>query len=93
MSPTPIILAALASSCRVLFKCNHLQAAERREVFELHLQWMELVRSATGQESDGVRSEVLALHMAQFIMKHEPFRQASNRQAESSHPMHPPQFD
>jgi hypothetical protein len=71
MSPTPIILAALASSCRLLLKGNHLQAAQKREVFELHLQWMQLLHSAV--EDGSIEPEDLAIRMARFIINHEPF--------------------
>jgi hypothetical protein len=74
MSPTPIIVAALASSCRVLLNNRNLQSAERREVLEFHLQWMELVHSATGNGSKAAQFEDLALRMAHFVVNHEPSR-------------------
>lgn len=75
MSPTPIILAALASSCRVLSNSNCLKSAEKREVFELHLQWIHLVTSwGTENGCKDAKLEELALHMAQFVVNHEPRR-------------------
>jgi hypothetical protein len=78
MSPTPIILAALASSCRVLSTHSQLLSAERREVFELHLQWMEVVHSqGTSDESKEAKSRDIAVRMARFILNHEPSRNKS----------------
>jgi hypothetical protein len=74
MSPTPIILAALASSCRVLLNNRHLQSAARREVLEFHLQWMDLVHSAGRNGSKTAEFEDLALRMARFVVNHEPSR-------------------
>jgi hypothetical protein len=74
MSPTPIIVAALASSCRVLLNNRNLQSAERREVLEFHLQWMDLVHSASGIGSKAAKFEDLASRMARFVVDHEPSR-------------------
>jgi hypothetical protein len=74
MTPTPIIVAALASSCRVLLTNRNLQSTERREVLEFHLQWMDLVHSAGGNGSKASEFEDLALRMARFVVKHEPSR-------------------
>jgi hypothetical protein len=79
MSPTPIMVAALASSCRVLLKHRHLQSAERREVLEFHLQWMKLMHSAGEDGSEDADFEDLALRMARFIVNHEPSRQNNDR--------------
>jgi hypothetical protein len=74
MTPTPIIVAALASSCRVLLNNRNLQSAERREVLEFHLRWMDLVHSASGNGSKAAEFEDLASRMAHFIVNHEPSR-------------------
>jgi hypothetical protein len=73
MSPAPIILAALASSCRVLLNHRHLQSAEKREVLEFHLRWMEIVHSdsVSGNGSKAAPFEDLALSMARFVIEHE----------------------
>jgi hypothetical protein len=80
MSPTPIIVAALASSCRVLLNHRDLPSAERREVLEFHLQWMDLVHVSSENGSDAAAFEDLALRMARFVVNHEPSRQTHNRQ-------------
>jgi hypothetical protein len=75
MSPTPIILAALASGCRVLSNHGQFQLAERREVLELHLQWMEVVHTHwASEESKEAKFQDLAMRMARFILNHEPSR-------------------
>jgi hypothetical protein len=73
MSPAPIILAALSSSCRVLLNHRQLQSAEKREVIEFHLRWMELVHSdsVNGNGSKAAAFEDLALSMARFVIDHE----------------------
>ena len=74
MSRTPTVLAALAASCRVLANSNHLQSAAKREVFEFHLQWVNLVHShsATENLSKDALIEGLAIRMARFVLNHEP---------------------
>ena len=74
MTPTPIIVAALASSCRVLLNNRNLQSAERKEVLEFHLEWMDLVHSASGIGSKAAKFEDLASRMARFVVDHEPSR-------------------
>jgi hypothetical protein len=73
MSPTPIILAALISSCRVLLNHRQLQSVEKREVLEFHLRWMELVHpnSGSGNGTKTAAFEDLALSMARFVIDHE----------------------
>jgi hypothetical protein len=57
MSRTPpIFLAALAASCRILVNSN---LADRKDVLEFHLRWLDLSRRDYTEELDD-----LALHMA-----------------------------
>ena len=64
MSPTPIILDALASSCRMLAGSN---LADKKDVLEFHLQWVHLSGDECTEELDD-----LACRMAQFVVNHEP---------------------
>ena len=64
MSPTPIILDALASSCRLLADSN---LADKKDVLEFHLQWVHLSSDEGTEELDD-----LACCMAQFVVSHEP---------------------
>lgn len=77
MASAPI-LAALATSCRMLSNSERVRLADKKEVLELHLQWLSLcVRcrsSAPGEKlSDELQLqfEDLALRMAQFILNYE----------------------
>lgn len=64
MSPTPTVLAALAASCRMLANSN---LADKKDVLELHLRWLDLCcRDCTEELED------LAFRMAQFVVNHEP---------------------
>ena len=64
MSPTPIILDALASSCRMLVESN---LADKKDVLEFHLQWVHLSSDECAEELDD-----LACRMEQFVLSHEP---------------------
>jgi hypothetical protein len=78
MAPNAPILAALATSCRILSNGNQAQLADKKEVFEFHLEWLSLcVRcrdsAFTAKLSKQMQTEFddLALRMAQFIENHE----------------------
>ena len=64
MSATPIILEALASSCRMLAESN---LANKEDVLEFHLQWVHLSSHECTEELDA-----LACRMAHFVLSHEP---------------------
>jgi hypothetical protein len=64
MSPTPTVLAALAASCRILANSN---LADKKDVLEFHLRWVDLCRRDCAEELDD-----LAFRMAQFVVNHEP---------------------
>jgi len=63
MSPTPTVLAALAASCRLLANSN---LADKKDVLEFHLRWVDLCRRDCTEELDD-----LAFRMAQFVVNHE----------------------
>ena len=42
MAPNAPILDALATSCRLLSNSNQFQLADKKEVFEFHLEWLSL---------------------------------------------------
>jgi hypothetical protein len=63
MSSTPVI-AALAASCRILANSN---LADKKEVLEFHLRWVDLCRRDRWEEL-----EDLTFRMAQFVVNHEP---------------------
>jgi hypothetical protein len=78
MAPHASIIAALATSCRIVSKGNNVQLADKMEVFEFHLQWLSLNercrKLARRTETSGeVQAEFddLALRMSQFIVNHE----------------------
>ena len=69
------IFAALATSCRMLSHRNRVQLADKKEVFEFHLEWVSLCvrcRSATCAEDLSEEMQLqfddLALRMANFIL-------------------------
>jgi len=66
MSPTPTVLAALAASCRILANSD---LANKKDVLEFHLRWVDLCRRDCSEELDD-----LAFRMAQFVLNHEPTR-------------------
>jgi hypothetical protein len=77
MAPNAPILAALATSCRMVSDGNQTKLADKREVFEFHLEWLSLcVRyrdSASPAELSKqmqAQCDDLALRMAQFIVNH-----------------------
>jgi hypothetical protein len=77
MASSPI-LAALATSCRMLSNSGWFQLADKKEVFEFHLEWFSLCvlcrNSAFGEElSEDMQMQFddLALRMAQFILNYE----------------------
>jgi hypothetical protein len=76
MTSAPI-LAALATSCRMLADSSRLQLADKKEVFEFHLEWVSLCvrcrNSASGKELSEemqLQFDDLALRMAQFILSY-----------------------
>jgi len=80
MASAPI-LAALATSCRMLSNGERVQLAEKKEVFEFHLEWVSLCvlcgNSAFGEELSEemqLQFDDLALRMAQFILNYEKKR-------------------
>jgi hypothetical protein len=75
MAPNAAILAALVISCRMLLNSNQVQLADKKEVFEFHLEWLSLcVRcrnsASTAEVSKQIaaQSDDLALRMARFIV-------------------------
>jgi hypothetical protein len=75
MAPNAPILEALATSCRMLSDRNQGQLADKREVFEFYLEWLNLgVRyrdsASTAELSKQLEAQFddLALRMAQFIL-------------------------
>jgi hypothetical protein len=75
MTLNAAILEALATSCRMLSDSNQSQLADKREVFEFYLQWLNLgVRyrdsASTAELSKQLEAQFddLALRMAQFIL-------------------------
>ena len=78
MAPNAPLIAALATSCRIVSNGNQVQLAHKREVFGFHLEWLSLCercrKLARGTEmSNEMQAEIddLALRMAQFIVNHE----------------------
>lgn len=79
MAPNAPILAALATSCRMLSNSNQIPLADKKDVFEFHLEWLNLcVRchnsAASGEEvSTEIQAQFddLALRMAQFVVNRE----------------------
>jgi hypothetical protein len=78
MAPNARILDALATSCRMLSNSNQLQLADKKEVFEFHLEWLSLcVRCPNSASGEELTSEMqaqfddLALRMAQFVVNRE----------------------
>jgi hypothetical protein len=82
MSPTPTVVAALAAICRMLANRN---LADKQEVLEFHLRWIDLCCHDCTEELDD-----LALCMAQFVLNHEPRfisgSQAQNANLQASQP-------
>jgi hypothetical protein len=76
MSPTPIVLAALATSCRILSNTNQLKLSDKKEVFEFHLQWLYLAARYRNLATEEVSREIddLAHRMARFVVNHETRR-------------------
>jgi hypothetical protein len=75
MAPDAPILAALAKSCRTLSNINQLQLTDKKEVFEFHLEWLDLCTryrdsASTKELTKQTESDDLALRMAQFIVNH-----------------------
>jgi hypothetical protein len=77
MASAPI-LAALATSCRMLSNSERVRLADKKEVLEFHLQWLSLCvrcgNSASGEELSEemqLQFDDLALRMAQFILNYE----------------------
>jgi hypothetical protein len=75
MAPSAAILAALVTSCRMLSNSNQVQLADKKEVFEFHLEWLSLRvqcrnSASTAEVSKQIeaQSNDLALRMAQFIV-------------------------
>ena len=64
MLPIPTVLAALAASCRILANSN---LADKKDVLEFHLRWVDLCCRDRRQEL-----EDLTFRMAQFVVNHEP---------------------
>jgi hypothetical protein len=71
------ILAALATSCRMLSNSERVQLADKKEVLEFHLLWLSLCvrcrNSAPGEElSEDMQMQFddLTLRMAQFILNY-----------------------
>jgi hypothetical protein len=78
MAPNAPILDALATSCRMLSNSNQFQLADKREVFEFHLEWFSLCARCPNSASGGeltsemqARFDDLALRMAQFVVNRE----------------------
>ena len=78
MAPNATILAALATSCRMLSSRNQFPLADKKEVFEFHLEWLSLCvrchNSASGHELSRemqAQFDHLALRMAQFVVNRE----------------------
>ena len=78
MAPNAPILDALATSCRLLSNSNHFQLADKKEVFEFHLEWLSLcVRSRNSPSGEALSTEMqaqfddLALRMARFVVNRE----------------------
>jgi hypothetical protein len=75
MASAPI-LAALATSCRMLSNSERVRLADKKEVLEFHLQWLSLCvrcNSAPGEqlsEEMQLQFDDLALRMAQFILNY-----------------------
>jgi hypothetical protein len=75
MAPNAAILAALVTSCRMLLNSNQVQLADKKEVFEFHLEWLSLCMrwrnsASTAEVSKQIeaQSDDLALRMARFIV-------------------------
>ena len=78
MAPDAPILDALATSCRMLSNSNQVQLADKKEVFEFHLEWLSLcVRCRNSASGEELTSEMqaqfddLALRMAHFVVNRE----------------------
>ena len=78
MAPNAPILAALATSCRMLSNSNQFPLADKKEVFEFHLEWFNLcVRSHNSTSGEELSREMqaqfndLALRMARFVVNRE----------------------
>jgi hypothetical protein len=78
MAPNAPVLAALATSCRLLSNSNQFQIADKKEVFEFHLEWLSLcVRCRNSSSGEELTREMqaqfddLALRMARFVVNRE----------------------
>jgi|HubBroStandDraft_2_1064218.scaffolds.fasta_scaffold28653_2 hypothetical protein len=78
MAPNAPILDALATSCRMLSNSYQFQLADKRKVFEFHLEWLSLCvrypNSASGEELTSemqAQFDDLALRMAKFVVNRE----------------------
>jgi hypothetical protein len=72
MSPTPFVLAALAS-CRILSNSGQIQLSAKQEVFEFHLHWLHLSGRYWDAPTEELSQEInnLAVRVAQFVLRHE----------------------
>jgi hypothetical protein len=76
MASAPI-LAALATSCRMLSNSERVRLADKKEVLELHLQWLSLCVRCNPVPGEQLSQEMqlqfedLALRMAHFILNYE----------------------
>lgn len=75
MAPNTAILDALVTSCRMLLNGNQVQSADKKEVFEFHLEWLSLCvlwrnSASTAEVSKQIEAQIddLALRMARFIV-------------------------
>jgi hypothetical protein len=78
VAPNASVIAALATSCRMVSTRSQVQLADKIEVFEFHLEWLSLCercRKLTGgielSKETQAQFDDLALRMAQYILNHE----------------------
>ena len=78
MAPNASVIAALATSCRMVSNSNQVQLADKMEVFEFHLEWLslcerrrKLARGIELSKETQAQFDDLALRMAQYILNHE----------------------
>ena len=78
MAPNASVIAALATSCRMVSNSNQAQLADKIEVFEFHLEWLslcernrKLARGIELSKETQAQFDDLALRMAQYILNHE----------------------
>lgn len=72
MSPTPFVLAALAS-CRILTNGGQLQLSAKQKVFEFHLHWLHLSARYRDAPTEELSNEIddLAVRVARFVLCHQ----------------------